>query len=45
MEQDKAEILCPLKSGDKIIISGWVESCEDKRPWIVVNSVVKAPSE
>jgi len=45
MEQSKAGILCPLKAGDKIIISGWVESCEDKRPWILVDSVVKAPSE
>ncbi|WAC08987.1 MAG: hypothetical protein OS130_07355 [Thermodesulfobacteriota bacterium] len=45
MEQCKAELICPLKAGDKITISGWVESCEDKRPWILVNSVVKAPSE
>ncbi len=24
MKQDKAEIICSLKTGDKIIISGWV---------------------
>src|SRR4030042_2880769 len=45
MRQDNAAIICSLKAGDKIIISGWVESCEDKRPWIGVNSVVKVPSE
>jgi len=45
MEKEKAGILCPLKAGDKIIISGRVESCEDKRPWILVGSVVKAPRE
>jgi hypothetical protein len=45
MKQEKAEILPKLKTGDKIIISGWVTSCEDKRPWIEVDSVVKVPSE
>jgi hypothetical protein len=45
MRNDKAAMLCPLKAGDKIIISGWVISCEDKRPWIEVDSVVKAPRE
>jgi len=43
--QDDTAIICSLKTGDKIIISGQVESCEDKRPWILVNSVVKAPTE
>ena len=45
MRQDKAEIIPTLKAGDKIIISGWVTSCSDKRPWIEVDSVVKVPSE
>jgi hypothetical protein len=45
MKQEKAEIIPKLKTGDKIIISGWVTSCEDKRPWIEVDSVVKVPSE
>jgi hypothetical protein len=45
IKQEKAEIISTLKSGDKIIISGCVTSCEDKRPWIEVDSVVKAPSE
>ena len=45
MEQCKADIICSLTSGDKIIIYGWVMSCEDKRPWIEVDSVVKAPRE
>lgn len=45
IKQEKAEIIPTLKAGDKIIISGCVTSCEDKRPWIEVDSVVKVPSE
>jgi hypothetical protein len=45
IKQEKAEIIPTLKAGDKIIISGFVKSCEDKRPWIEVESVAKIPSE
>ena len=45
MKQEKAEIISTLKAGDKIVISGFVKSCSDKRPWIEVESVVKVPSE
>ena len=45
MRQDKAGSIATLKAGDKVIISGWVTSCDDKRPWIKVDSIVKAPSE
>jgi hypothetical protein len=45
MQQDKAGIISQLETGDKIIISGWVTSCDDKRPWIEVDSVVKIPRE
>ena len=45
MKQEKAEIIPTLKAGDKIIISGFVTSCEDKRPWIEVESVAKVPSK
>ena len=45
MKNDIAGTLCPLKAGDKIIISGCVRTCEDKRPWVEVDSVVKAPRE
>ncbi|HPD60209.1 MAG TPA: hypothetical protein PKV48_00400 [Thermodesulfobacteriota bacterium] len=45
IKQEKAEIIPALKAGDKIIISGFVTSCADKRPWIEVDSVVKVPSE
>jgi hypothetical protein len=45
LEQCKAEMICPIKTGDKVTISGWVMSCEDKRPWIEVDSVVKVSSE
>jgi len=47
MRQDKAGIVATLKAGDRVIITGWVTSCDDKRPWIKVDSIVKvkAPSE
>ena len=45
IKQEKAEIIPTLKTGDKIIISGYVTSCTDKRPWVEVDSVVKIPSE
>jgi len=45
IKQEKAELISTLKTGDKIIISGCVRSCEDKRPWVEVDSVVKVPSK
>ena len=45
MKEPEAATICSIKTGDKIIISGFVRSCEDKRPWIEVDSVVKVPSE
>jgi CRISPR/Cas system-associated protein Csx1 len=45
MDEEKAEIIPTLKAGNRIIISGHVTSCEDKRPWVEVDSVVKAPSK
>jgi hypothetical protein len=45
IKQEKAEFISRLKTGDKIIISGCVKSCDDKRPWVEVDSVVKVPSK
>ena len=45
IKQEKAEFISKLKTGDKIIISGCVKSCDDKRPWVEVDSVVKVPSK
>jgi|GEM_PF-1380130 len=44
-QKDAVGIIPHLKTGDKIIISGYVKSCADKRPWVEVSSVVKVPAE
>lgn len=45
IKQTKAGIIPTLKTGDKIIIFGYVTSCADKRPWVEVDSIEKVPSE
>ncbi|MCX8012147.1 MAG: hypothetical protein N3A64_03210, partial [Desulfobacterota bacterium] len=44
-QKDAVKIIPQLKTGDKIIICGYVKSCADKRPWVEVSSVSKAPAE
>jgi len=42
IHQSKADILSALKTGDRIVITGTITSCADKRPWIKVDSVIRA---
>ena len=45
MRQSKADILATLHEGDRIVITGVVTSCADSRPWIEVDSVIRAPQK
>lgn len=45
IHQNKADILATLQEGDRIVITGVVTSCADKRPWIEVDSVIRAPQK
>ena len=45
IKQSQADIIPTLKTGDKIIISGFVTSCADIHAWIEVDSIRKVPSE
>ena len=45
IKQKNAAIIPTLKTGDRIIIFGYVTSCADKRPWVEVDSIEKVPSE
>ena len=41
----KADIIPTLKEGEKIIITGVVNSCADGMAWIEVDSVIRAPGD
>ena len=45
IKQSQADIIPTLKTGDKIIISGFVTSCADRHAWVEVDSIRKVPSE
>jgi len=45
IKQANADILPTLKTGDRIIISGFVTSCLDRHAWVDVDSVRKITSE
>jgi len=45
IKQSNADILPTLKTGDKIIISGFVTSCADRHAWVDVDSIRKVASE
>ena len=40
-----ADIIPTLEEGDKIIITGVVTSCADRKAWVEADSVIRAPSE
>ena len=45
IKQNNADILPTLKTGDRIIISGFVTSCADRHAWVEVDSIRKVSSE
>ena len=45
IHSSKADILPSLAEGDRIVITGVVTSCADQRPWVEVDSVIRAPNK
>jgi hypothetical protein len=45
IKQSDADIIPTLKTGDKVVISGFVTSCVDRHAWVEVDSLRKVSGE